>query len=380
MKNIMLHEPNFFREEVNYLKKCISTKWVSTGGDYVLKFEKSIKNFTNAKHAVALNSGTAALDLTLKLIQIKQNDEIIVPSVTFIAPINCVLYQNASPIFMDCDENFNIDVKKTVEFIKRETIFRNGFTLNKKTKKRIKAIIIVHVFGNVADTIKLKKICNERRIKIIEDASESLGSFYKNKIHTGLIGDIGCLSFNANKIITTGAGGMIITNNKKYADRAKYLSTQAKDDPFYFKHNDIGYNSRLNNLNAAVGYAQMQKIKKILSKKIDNHKQYKKEIINLKNFKLLSRNNKNKENYWLNILLFTDKVDREKLIKKLKINKIDTRPVWHPNHLQLKMKKFQTYKITRSSKLLKKALCLPSGYDLNLKKIKRIVTVLKNFN
>ena len=265
--NLMLHEPHFFGNEIKYLRDCINTKWVSTEGKYVLKFEKLIKNFTRAKYAVALNSGTQALDLSLKLLNIEQNDEVIVPTVTFIAPINCVLYQKAKPIFMDCDDDLNIDIKKTIKFIKNETLFKNGFTINKKTKNKIKGIIIVHVFGNVVDAIKLKKLCNERNLKILEDSSESLGSFYENKIHTGLLGDIGCLSFNANKIITTGAGGMIITNNKEYAEKARYLSTQAKDNPFYFIHNEIGYNARLNNLSAAVGVGQIQNIKKIIKKK-----------------------------------------------------------------------------------------------------------------
>ena len=379
MKTILLHEPYFFGKEINFLKKCIDTKWVSTSGEYVSKFEEDVKKFTKAKYAVALNSGTTALDLSLKLFQIKKQDEIIVPSITFISTINSVLYQNASPIFMDCDDTFNMDIKKTLEFIKLETFFNGKYSINKKTKKIIKALIIVHVFGNVVDFIQLRIICKKRNIKILEDASESLGSFSNKKIHTGLMGDIGCLSFNANKIITSGAGGMILTNNKNFATKAKYLSTQAKDDSFYFIHNDIGYNSRLNNLNAAVGCAQIRYINNILLKKKKIHNVYKKNILKLKNFKLISSKNFNNENHWLNVILFSDKIDRENLIQLFKKNKIETRPVWWPNHLQSKMKKFQRYKINKIDKIINKALCLPSGYNLDEKKLQKIVTILKNF-
>ena len=379
MTKILLHEPYFFGKEKNFLKKCIDTKWVSTGGSYVSLFEREMSKFTKAKYAIALNSGTAALDLSLNLLDVKKNDEVIVPSITFISPINCVLYHNASPIFMDCDDTFNMDIKKTLEFITLETSFNGKYSINKKTKKIIKALIIVHVFGNVVDFTKLRIICKKRNIKILEDASESLGSFSNKKIHTGLIGDIGCLSFNANKIITTGAGGMILTNNKNFATKAKYLSTQAKDDSFYFIHNDIGYNSRLNNLNAAVGCAQIKYINNILLKKRNIHNVYKKNILKLKNFKLISSKNFINENHWLNVILFSDKINRENLIQLFNKNKIETRPVWWPNHLQSKMKKFQRYKINKIDKIINKALCLPSGYNLDEKKLQKIVTILKNF-
>ena len=379
MKKIILHEPYFFGNEIKHLKKCIETKWVSTGGEYVSKFEREIEKFTKAKFAVAVNSGTSALDLSLKLLNIELGDEVIVPSITFIAPINCVLYQNAKPIFMDCDEDFNIDIKKTIKFIENKTTFKNGYTINKKTKRKIKAIIVVHVFGNLADTIRIKKLCKQRNIKILEDASESLGSFYENKVHSGLIGDLGCLSFNANKIITTGAGGMIITNNNKYALKAKYLSTQAKNDPFYFVHNDIGYNTRLNNLSAAVGLGQIKNIKKIFRKKKKIHAQYKKKFLKLKNFKLILNRSQTKVNYWLNIILFSKKINRKKLINELKENQIETRPIWFANHLQLKMKKFQKFEINKSTRLINKAICLPSGYNIDEKKIQKIIRVLKKF-
>ena len=318
MKKILLHEPFFFGEEIKHLKNCINSKWVSTGGNYVSKFEKEIEKFTKAKYAVALNSGTSALDLSLKLLGINQDDEVLVPTITFIAPINCVIYQKANPIFMDCDQNLNIDVDKTIKFLKEETVFKNGYTINKKTKKKIKALIIVHVLGNVANTPKLKKMCIKRNIKILEDASESLGSFYKNKIHTGLVGNIGCLSFNANKLITTGAGGMIITNNKKYARNAYYFSTQAKDDAFNFIHNNVGYNTRLNNLSSAVGYSQIKNISKIIKRKKYIFEIYKKRLSNLKRIKLNSQLKDGSPNHWLISIQLKKLTDKNKVINFLK--------------------------------------------------------------
>jgi len=269
MKNyIPLYPPNIPKKSIYYLKKCVDDNYVSTGGKLIKLFENKISKYTHSKYVVALNSGTSALHLALKVVGVKKKDEVIVPTLTFVATINSVLYNSCSPIFMDCDEYYNIDVNKVLNFLKKKTIFKKNFTYNKKTKKRIYAIIVTHVWGNAANLFKLTKICKKKNIKIIEDASESLGTFYKkNKIHTGTIGDIGVLSFNANKIITTGCGGMLLTNNKKYYNLTKYFSAQAKDDDVYFVHNNIGYNYRMTNISAALGIEQINNLKKILNKK-----------------------------------------------------------------------------------------------------------------
>ena len=268
MKKISLHEPKFNGNELKYLKDCIKSTWVSTSGKYINKFEKKILKYTKSKYAIACNSGTSSLHISLLVAGVKTNDEVIVPTLTFIAPINAVRYVNATPIFMDCDNHFNIDEKKTIKFIEKETYFKNGFTRNKSTNKIIKAIIVVHVFGNAANVFKLLKLCKKRNIKIIEDASESLGTFYKkNKKHTGTVGDIGCISFNGNKIITSGSGGMILTNKINYNKKIRYLIKQAKDDNLNFIHNEIGFNYAQTNLSAGLGLAQFENIKNILKKR-----------------------------------------------------------------------------------------------------------------
>ncbi len=384
MSNILLHEPYFCSDEIKNVSNCIKTGWVSTSGNFVKKLEDNLINYTKSKYSVALNSGTTALDLSLKAILVKPYDEIIVPTITFISPINVVLYNNCNPIFMDNDPFGNIDISKVKNFILKNTVFKNGKSINKKTKRKVSAIIIVHVFGNVVDFREIISLCKKRNIKIIEDASESLGSFLSiggQKKHSGTIGDIGCISFNANKILTTGAGGAIITNNLNYFKKISYLSTQAKDDPVRFIHGDVGYNAKLNNISASVGVSQFKIFNRILLKKKKIHDYYLKAINSLKNFKILENPKYSVSNNWLNLLKLKNSNKRhlEKILKVFFDNKIQVRPVWHPNHLQKKMKKFERYKLNEYENYHKSTICLPSGYNLsykNLDKVVRIVTLI----
>ena len=357
------------------MKNCLDKGWVSSSGNYVNLFEKKIAKYTGSKYAIACVNGTSALQLSLKLVGINSGDEVIVPSMTFIAPVNAISYNNAKPIFMDNNDHYTIDTNKTLEFLEKKTrtIKKNNkiITINKKTGKRIIALIVVHLFGNVADIDKLLKICRKKNISLIEDAAESVGSFYsygkyKNK-HTGTIGKIGCLSFNGNKIITSGGGGMILTNDSKIAKRAKYLTTQAKDDNINYIHNEIGYNFRLTNLQAAVGLAQLESLSSYIRKKKKIHKIYKNKINKIVGLKISEVSNLNKCNYWLNIIEFKKKVSRKKffkIIKYLKKNNIQARPIWYPNHLQKKYKNCQKYRLDNIEKIYQNRLCIPSSSQL----------------
>ena len=276
---IPLSVPNLCGNELKYVRKCIKTEWVSTAGHFISIFEKKIASYLGSKYAVACINGTSALQVALRVLKVRKNDEVIVPSMTFIAPVNAINYNNAKPIFMDCDEYYTIDINKTVDFINKETrtikkkIYGKDLTVtvNRKTGNRITAIIVVHVFGNAVRIGSLANLCKKKNIALVEDAAESIGTFYKldryKKKHTGTIGIIGCLSFNGNKIITTGGGGMILTDNKKIAKKAKYLTNQAKDDPIYSIHNEVGYNFRLTNIQAALGIAQLEALSKYIKKK-----------------------------------------------------------------------------------------------------------------
>ncbi len=378
---ILLNEPFTNLNFKNYVNNCLKTNWVSTNGKYISEFEKKLKKFTKSKYVNLLNSGTSALHLALKVIGTDNNTEILCPSMTFVATINAIIYNQGSPIFFDCDKHHNIDVLSVVDFIKKNTNFKNGFSFNKKTKKIIKGIIVVHMWGNVCDFSKLRNLCKKRNIKIIEDASESLGSSFldgKIKKHTGTVGDLGCLSFNGNKIITSGSGGAILTNNKTYFEKVKYLSTQAKNDFLRFKHNELGFNYKMANLNAALGCSQMENLNFFIKKKKLIHSQYIK-ILNKKKYLNLIPSPKNHQNnYWLNILYIDKKYKLSplQLHKKFASNKIETRMIWYPCHLQKYLKKFQTYNIKRTKKYFDRCICLPSGSALSLKKIKKICNFL----
>ena len=268
---ISLSSPKVLGKEKEYINECLQSGWISTSGPFIEKFENELSKYVGAEHVVCCINGTAALQISLKLMGVKENDEVIVPTLTFIATINAVFYNNASPIFMDCDEYYNLDTNKTINFIKNETYFENGFSYNKKSNKKVAAIVPVHVWGNAVWFDELYELCSERNIQIVEDASESLGTKYtKGKFknfHTGTIGKIGCTSFNANKVITAGGGGAIITNDKNIADKALYLVSQAKDDPIRYIHNEVGYNYRITNINAAIGLAQLEMVDEVLKRK-----------------------------------------------------------------------------------------------------------------
>ncbi len=379
MKNyIPLYPPNIPKGSLYYLKKCVYDNYVSTGGDLIKLFEKEISKYTNSKYALALNSGTSALHLALKVVGAKKHDEIIVPTLTFVATVNAVIYNDCSPVFMDSDDYYNIDVKKVLSFLSQNTYLKKNFTFNKKTKKRIFAIIVTHVWGNAVDLLELARICKKKNIKLIEDASESLGTFYKkNNRHTGTIGDIGVLSFNANKIITTGCGGMLLTNKKKYFDLTKYYSSQAKDDSVNFIHNKVGYNYGMTNISAALGIEQIKNINKILKRKQRIKDLYKKKFYKKKKISFFNGPNYSKNNNWMNIVQVSlkKKTSIKKIINFFEKDGVQLRPVWHLNHMQKPFRSFESFNINNAKKLLKNSLCIPSSISLNSKDINRIIGI-----
>tara|TARA_B110000858_G_C17800755_1_gene475107 strand:+ start:323 stop:1483 length:1161 start_codon:yes stop_codon:yes gene_type:complete len=380
---IPLSVPHLSGNEWKYVKDCLDTNWVSSTGKYVNLFEKKIEKYTKAKYAIACINGTSALHISLILSGISRNDEVIVPTVSFIAPINAINYCSAKPIFMDIDDNYTLDIKKTIEFLNLKTIFKNGITINKKTKRKISAIIVVHVYGRSVMLDKLSKVCKKKNISIIEDSAEGLGNFFKNGLnknkHVGTVGKFGCLSFNGNKLITSGGGGMIMTNNKSLAKKAKYLTTTAKDDAIEFVHNEVGYNYRLTNIQAALGLAQLEKINQYLKSKKLIYLQYKKLISENKKLNFKEIPNYASSNYWLNLVEFKNISKKSTLLKKinlLKKNQIEVRPIWQLNHLQKKYKNCEKYKISNALSLINKTLCLPSSISLTKEDIKRVVSTI----
>ncbi len=384
-KKISLSSPNLLGNEKKYLNKCIDTTMVSSVGNYVNIFEEKLKKFTNAKNAICCNSGTSSIHLGLRLLEVTSEDEVLVPTMSFIATANAVKYLNANPIFLDCDNFYNLDIEKTLKFIKNETYFKNGFTFNKKTKKKIKVLIIVHVFGNAADIEPILKICKKKNIKILEDAAGALGTRYKKGNlkgkHVGTIGEIGCISFNGNKIITSGGGGVLLTNNSKLAYRARYLSSTAINDKLNYKHDDIGYNYRLSNVHSAIGIAQLEKINFFLKKKNFFHNFYKD---NLKNDIFFSYDLKPSyalnNNWMLSIRLKKlSKKTKQKLLVYLNKNKIEVRSIWTPLHMQKRYKKYQRYKLSNAKKIFNSTINLPSSTNLTKSDLKEVIKKIKNF-
>ncbi len=380
---IPLCVPTLKGNEWKYVKECIDTEWVSSTGKYVDLFEQNISEYTGSKYAVACINGTSAIQVSLRLAGVLPGDEVIVPTLTFIAPINAIAYNNASPVFMDADNFYNLDTGKTISFINNETVFKDGFTYNKSTNVKVAALLPVHVWGNACLLDELTKLCRERNIAIVEDASESLGTFYKEDKykgkHTGTVGKLGCISFNGNKIITTGGGGMILTDDEKLAEKAKYLTTQAKDDPIRYVHDEIGYNFRLTNIQAALGVTQLEQLPAILKRKKELFDYYRSAIEDIDGLSLSKVPNYADNNHWLNLLQIDSKEigeDHETLMQRLEKNGIQTRPVWMLNHQQKPYKNCQNYKIEKANILVENSLCLPSSSNLTNENLKKIVSQL----
>jgi perosamine synthetase len=364
-----LHEPCFKGNEINYLTNCIDTNYVSSIGNYVNQFENKLAEYTGAKHAIVLMNGTNSIQVSLRLCDVLANDEILVPSLTFVGTVNAICYLGAIPHFVDCeDKTFGINTIELRNWLKYSCKITSEGCFNLKTRRRIKAILPVHVFGHPCDIEGLLSIAKDFKLKIIEDAAEALGSFYFGR-HVGTFGNLGIISFNGNKIITTGGGGAIITNDSKLAKKAKHLITTAKKNhPWEFIHDDIGYNFRMPNLNAALGCAQLEQIDKFLKYKIKLYNMYKKEFKGCKDLKLIKQPRGCRSNYWLNtiILAKANKTKRDKILKKLNKAGYFIRPVWRPIHLQKPYLGFPKSPMVMTEDLSQRIINLPSSVGLLL--------------
>ena len=379
---IPLSVPNLKGNELKYVTEAIQSEWVSTGGKFIIDFEQKISEYVGTCGATACQSGTAGLHLSLKVCGIGQGDEVIVPTLTFIAAVNPVKYVGANPVFMDCDNTLNIDCDKVERFLSTQCEIVEGVTVNKKTKAIVKGIIVVHVFGNIANMKRIIEIAKKFNLKVIEDATEALGSYYESGAFkgcfAGTIGDIGVYSFNGNKIITCGGGGMVVSHNKEYLRHAKYLSTQAKDDDINFLHGAIGYNYRMTNLQAAVGLAQLECLEDFIEKKKKNYYQYKKRINQLSFLKMMEFEPEVRPNYWFYSVLFKNATSGiEKQIEYMMSNRIQTRPIWGLIHEQTPYKKSQSYMIEKASYYRKRILNIPCSSSLEEKDIVRVLNALE---
>lgn len=327
---IPLHVPTFAGNEKKYLNETIDSTFVSSVGEFVNRFEDDLADYTGAKYAVACVNGTNALHMALLVNNVQANDEVLSQALTFIATANAISYCNAKPVFIDVDKDtLGMSPKTLHSFLKNNAEKKqDGFTYNKSTGRRIKACVPMHTFGLPLRIDELAKVCKEWNISLIEDAAESLGSYYKNT-HTGRFGSVGTFSFNGNKTITCGGGGALITDDESIAKRAKHLTTQAKlPHAWRFMHDEIGYNYRMPNLNAALACAQLEELNVFLENKQELSNLYKAFFAENKNVQYVEGIDETKPNYWLNAILFKDKEAQEAFLKISNENGVMTRPVW----------------------------------------------------
>jgi len=326
---IPLHEPRFFGNEKKYLIDAVDSTFVSSVGAYVDKFEDMMCEITGAKYAIALVNGTNALHLSLLLAGVEKDDEVLVQSLTFIATANAISYCNATPNFVDVDkETLGLSPSLLKEYLDEIAEMRDGSCFNKITGKRISACVPMHTFGFPLYIDELVDLCNEYNIPVVEDAAESLGSYYKGK-HTGTFGLLGVFSFNGNKIVTAGGGGCIITNDESIAIKAKHLSTQAKiPHKWEYKHDYIGYNYRMPNLNAALACAQLEKLDLYVDNKRELSDLYYEFLKENKSLDLLREIKNARANHWLNAVVLEDKKERDNFLTFTNENGIMTRPIW----------------------------------------------------
>lgn len=358
---IPLHAPCFDNQEKRLLNDCLDSTFVSSVGRYVDEFEQQVSEYTGAKHAVAVVNGTMGLFLALRVAGVKGHDLVITQSLTFVATANAIKMLHASPLFLDVDKlSLGISAAQLEEFLRNETLIKDKQCFHKTSGKRISACVPMHTLGFSCEIDKIVELCHQYHIKVIEDAAESLGSYYERK-HTGRFGDLGVFSFNGNKVITTGGGGMLITDNSKLAKQAKHLSTTAKvPHAWLFEHDQIGYNLRMPNINAALGVAQMQKLPSFLEQKQHLADKYKALISQLDCLTWLEPLAAQQANQWLNAILCAPE-QRDQLLALLNDLGIQARPLWTPLH-QLDIYRDELcYTMKNTEWLAARLVNIPSG-------------------
>lgn len=366
-KPAVLHEPSFTGNEWLYLKECLDSTFVSSVGKFVDRFEEDLAAYTGAKHAVAVVNGTAALHIALKLADVAAGDEVFVPVLTFVATANAITYCNATPHFVDSESStLGVDALKLRDYLQNQTEQRAGLCINRHTGKVIRAIVPMHTFGHPVDLEALLKVAHDYNITVVEDAAESLGSYYKGQ-HTGTFGLVGTLSFNGNKTITTGGGGAILTNDATLARRAKHLTTTAKlPHAWEYMHDEIGYNYRMPNLNAALGCAQLEQLPAMLKAKRDLFLQYQAAFSAVAGLTLVQEPANCQSNYWLQTLMLNDqqKMHRDAILKATNDASLMSRPVWRLMDELPAFKDCPRMDLSAARSMAERLINIPSGANI----------------
>lgn len=379
---IPLSIPNFEGNERKYVDDALEQGWVSTGGAYITKFEERMAEFLHTDHVAACQSGTSALHLSLVEAGVRPGDVVLVPPLTFIAAVNPVKYQFATPVFIDCDDSFCMDPNKLRRFCEEECEFKKDALFYRG--QTVRAVVVVHVFGNMADMVSVMEVAGKYHLKVIEDATEALGTHYTEGIYAGkyagTIGDFGAFSFNGNKIITTGGGGAVTSNKSKAVDHIRYLSTQAKDDPHYYIHNEIGYNYRMTNFQAALGVAQMEELPEFIRRKNANYALYMKLFEGFEMGRIVSFREGTASNKWFYSLeINKDKVkaSMREIIDALEKRGVQTRAIWGLINEQIPYQGEVTYKLEKAPYYAARILNFPSTTQITEDEIKYVAEQIK---
>lgn len=363
---LLLHAPCFIGNEKKYLDECIDTTFVSSVGAFVTRFEKEIAEYTGSPSAVVCVSGTNALHMSLMLAGVERNDEVLTQPLTFVATCNALSYIGAKPIFIDVDlDTLGMSPKATREWLQKNAEVKNGVCFNKNTNRRVKACVPMHTFGHPIHLDEMVEVCKEWNIELIEDAAESIGSLYKGK-HTGTFGKIGALSFNGNKTITTGGGGMMLFKDPDQGAFAKHLTTQAKvPHKWAFVHDHIGYNYRMPNVNAALGCAQLENLDRFIENKRNTAKAYVEFFRNVDGVRFFEEPQDCRSNYWLNVVILDNKDAQQNFLQETNDAGIQTRPAWELMPRLSMFKDSETDGMENAIWLADRIVNIPSGVRLN---------------
>lgn len=365
-KKIWLASPHMSDEgyEMQYVQEAFDTNWVAPLGPNVNEFEKELATKVGSKHAAAMTSGTGAIHLALKAAGVGEGDIVFCPTLTFSATANPIIYQNATPVFIDSDyETWNMDPKAL------EVAFE-------KYGDKVKAVLVVHLYGLSADMDKIMEICSRYNVTVIEDAAESLGAYYKGK-HTGTFGEFGVFSFNGNKIITTSGGGMLVSNDEEKIKKVKFWSTQSRDAARHYQHSELGFNYRMSNVVAGIGRGQLKVLDQRVAKKKYIFEYYKKELGQLEGVKFMPINDWDEPNYWLSVMTLEGTVRPLDVMEALEKENIESRPVWKPMHMQPFFSEYDYIGSDVSEKLFENGVCLPSDTKMTDEDLERICGIVK---
>lgn len=364
-ERIFLSSPHMSDEgyEMQYIKEAFDTNWIAPLGDNVNGFERELAEKVGSKSAAALSSGTAAIHLALKAAGVGEGDIVFCPTLTFSATANPIIYQNAIPVFIDSDyETWNMSPKALEEAFEKYP--------------EAKAVLVVHLYGLSADMDKIMEICKKHNVAVIEDAAESLGTYYKGK-HTGTFGDYGIFSFNGNKIITTSGGGMLVSNNEERIAKVRFWATQSRDQAKHYQHSELGFNYRMSNVVAGIGRGQLKILELRVAKKNYIFEFYKRELGGLDGIEFMPSNEWDEPNYWLSSITLSGKVRPLDIFDALEAENIESRPVWKPMHIQPFFEKFDFVGEGVSEKLFENGVCLPSDTKMTDEDLERVVKTIK---